>query len=59
MAITVELPLNQVILGDCTEVMADWPDDSVDCIVTDPPYGISFMGKNGTRLCLLVRLSSR
>jgi len=45
MAITVELPLNQVILGDCTEVMADWPDDSVDCIVTDPPYGISFMGK--------------
>jgi len=39
------LPLNQVIVGDCAEVMREWPDNSVDTIVTDPPYGISFMGK--------------
>jgi len=29
--------------GDCLEVMKDMPDNSVDSIVTDPPYGISFM----------------
>jgi site-specific DNA-methyltransferase (adenine-specific) len=32
-------------LGDCREVMADMPGNSVDSIVTDPPYGLSFMGK--------------
>ena len=31
--------------GDCREVMATMSDDSVDAIVTDPPYGLSFMGK--------------
>ena len=31
--------------GDCLEVMKTLPDNSVDSIVTDPPYGISFMGK--------------
>jgi DNA modification methylase len=31
--------------GDCREVMAQMPDNSVDAIVTDPPYGLSFMGK--------------
>lgn len=31
--------------GDCREVMRDMPDNSVDAIVTDPPYGLSFMGK--------------
>jgi len=32
--------------GDCLEVMAEMAADSVDAIVTDPPYGLSFMGKN-------------
>jgi site-specific DNA-methyltransferase (adenine-specific) len=31
--------------GDCLEVMRSMPDASVDAIVTDPPYGIGFMGK--------------
>ena len=31
--------------GDCIEVMRALPDDSIDAIVTDPPYGIGFMGK--------------
>lgn len=34
-----------LILGDCLEQMAAMPDNSVDSIVTDPPYGLSFMGK--------------
>ena len=32
-------------LGECLDVMRSMPDSSVDSIVTDPPYGISFMGK--------------
>ena len=31
--------------GDCLDVMRTLPDNSVDAVVTDPPYGIGFMGK--------------
>jgi len=31
--------------GDCIEVMRSLPDASVDAVVTDPPYGLGFMGK--------------
>jgi site-specific DNA-methyltransferase (adenine-specific) len=32
-------------LGDCLDVLRGMADNSVDSIVTDPPYGLSFMGK--------------
>lgn len=32
---------NQIILGDCLEVMKGMADSSVDMILTDPPYNIS------------------
>jgi len=32
-------------LGDCLDSLKGVPDNSVDSIVTDPPYGISFMSK--------------
>lgn len=32
-------------VGDCLEVMRGMAPGSVDAIVTDPPYGLSFMGK--------------
>ena len=35
----------QLIHGDCLAVLKGIPDNSVDSIVTDPPYGLSFMGK--------------
>lgn len=35
----------RLICGDCLEAMRSMPDNSVDSIVTDPPYGLSFMGK--------------
>ena len=38
--------LNQIIKGDCLEVMKELPDKSVDSIVTDPPYELGFMGKS-------------
>lgn len=31
--------------GDCLEVLRGLPSDSLDACVTDPPYGLSFMGK--------------
>ncbi|EJF35360.1 DNA methylase family protein [Schaalia georgiae F0490] len=31
--------------GDCIEVMRGLPSGSVDSVVTDPPYGIRFMGQ--------------
>ena len=31
--------------GDCIELMRELPDNSIDSIVTDPPYGLEFMGK--------------
>ncbi len=34
-----------IVHGDCLEVMRGMADNSVDSIVTDPPYGLSFMGK--------------
>lgn len=37
---------NQVIHGDCLEVMRGLPDNYFDAIVTDPPAGIAFMGKD-------------
>lgn len=32
--------LNQIICGDCLEVMRELPDKSVDLVLTDPPYNI-------------------
>lgn len=31
--------------GDCLEVLATLPDNSIDALVTDPPAGISFMNQ--------------
>jgi DNA modification methylase len=33
-------------IGDCLEIMKTLDDGSIDAIVTDPPYGLSFMGKD-------------
>ncbi len=35
----------QLYHGNCLDVMRLLPSDSIDTIVTDPPYGLSFMGK--------------
>ena len=39
------MKLNKIYNGDCLEVMKTFPDNSIDTIITDPPYGLSFMGK--------------
>jgi len=42
--------LDKVIQGDCIEVLKRIPDNSIDTIITDPPYGLEFMGKEWDRL---------
>lgn len=32
--------------GDCLKIMPTLDENSIDAIVTDPPYGLSFMGKD-------------
>jgi site-specific DNA-methyltransferase (adenine-specific) len=34
---------NKLYLGDCLEIMPQFETDSIDAIVTDPPYGLKFM----------------
>lgn len=34
-----------ILTGDCVELMAAMPPNSVDAVVCDPPYEIGFMGK--------------
>lgn len=38
--LALELPVNQVLLGKCLDLLRGLPDNSVDAIVTDPPYGL-------------------
>ena len=40
-----ETELGKLYCGDCLEVLKGLPGNSIDSMVTDPPYGISFMGK--------------
>lgn len=35
-----------IIHGDCLEKLKELKDNSIDAIITDPPYGLKFMGKN-------------
>ena len=35
-----------LIHADCLEALRNLPDNSVDSVVTDPPYGLGFMGKS-------------
>lgn len=44
-----KLPMNKIIQGDCLEKLKELPENSVDSIVTDPPYELGFMGKDWDR----------
>ena len=35
--------IDQIICGDCLEVMQGIPDKSIDLVLTDPPYGINYL----------------
>lgn len=37
---------SQIYLGNCEDELKNLPDNSVDSVVTDPPYELGFMGKS-------------
>ncbi len=39
------LPLDQVIEGDCVQVLASLPPDSIDLVFADPPYNLQLRQK--------------
>jgi DNA modification methylase len=43
---TLVLDNAKVFLGSCLDVLPTLPDNSVDAVVTDPPYELGFMGKS-------------
>lgn len=42
--------INKILQGDCLIKLKELPENSVDSIVTDPPYELGFMGKS---ICIL------
>jgi modification methylase len=40
-----ELPLDQVLLGDCVQMMRMLPPASVHCVFADPPYNLQLRGE--------------
>jgi len=40
-----KIKMIKLIQGDCLEKMKDLEDNSVDAVITDPPYELGFMGK--------------
>lgn len=45
----IESLINQVIHGDCIDVMASMPSESIDLVVTDPPYLVNYTPRDGRR----------
>ena len=45
MDVTRELPLDQVLRGDCLSLMGMLPPASVHCIFADPPYNLQLRGE--------------
>lgn len=43
------LPENQIICGDCLDVMKDWPVNCVDLVLTDPPYNGKDIGPHANK----------
>jgi site-specific DNA-methyltransferase (adenine-specific) len=37
---------NKITLGDCSVVLKEFPDNCIDLIITDPPYGVNFENGN-------------
>jgi site-specific DNA-methyltransferase (adenine-specific) len=46
----VERVLDRVLHGDCVELMKHLPDESVDFVLTDPPYLVRYRDRSGRSL---------
>src|SRR5437879_6231563 len=45
----IESFVNQVIHGDCIPIMRSMPAESIDLVVTDPPYLVNYLPRDGRR----------
>jgi hypothetical protein len=41
---------NQVIHGDCTGVLQTLPSESIDTVITDPPYFVRYRDRSGREI---------
>ena len=39
----------RIIQGDSAQVLKQFKDNTIDAVITDPPYGIEFLGKEWDR----------
>lgn len=47
----IDVNVSHLLNGDCLKVMRTIPEDSIDCIITDPPYNLGlFMHNRNTNL---------
>ncbi len=42
---SIDLPLNRILAGDCTQLMNGLPEGSVDLVFADPPYNLQLSGE--------------
>ena len=40
------LEINKIHCGDCLELLKEIPDNSIDLVITDPPYGMFFQSNH-------------
>ena len=43
--LSYELPLDQILRGDCVQLMRMLPAASIDCVFADPPYNLQLRGE--------------
>lgn len=43
----MNLPFNTILQGDCTDVLNGLPENSIDMILTDPPYLVAYADRSG------------
>jgi len=42
-----QLPINTILNGNCIDKMRQMPANSIDLILTDPPYLVNYRDRNG------------
>jgi site-specific DNA-methyltransferase (adenine-specific) len=42
-----QIPVNTILHGNCIEKMREWPANSIDFILTDPPYLVNYRSRDG------------
>lgn len=50
--VRASVPVWEIVQGDCVDVLREFPDNSIDAIVTDPPYGLSEHKTQDVEACL-------